>query len=282
MGARLTGRRALVTGASRGIGAAIAQRLAAEGADVAVTARTREPGGHLPGSLDEAAERIARHGRRAAVIVADLTDPQQRTDVVAQAAEQLGGPVDILVNNAAAAIYQPLLEYPLRRRHLTFEANVHAPLDLMQAAAPAMAEAGAGWIVNISSATTRHAAGPPFELVPPGTSMAVYGASKAALNRITHGMGVELSGTGVRVNTVQPKAAVLSEGAQRLVGATVRPDQVERMEEMVEGVLLLCDCAPEVTARTCVSLELIDEFGAEVRGLDGGPLAPDTTGEEPA
>lgn len=272
MSARFEGRRALVTGASRGIGAAVAQRLAAEGADVAITARTREPGGHLPGSLDETARHITRHGRKAAVIVADLTDPQQRADVVAQASTQLGGPIDILVNNAAAAIYQPLLEYPLKRRHLTFEANVHAPLDLMQAAAPAMAEAGAGWIVNVSSATTRHIDGPPFELVPPGTSMAVYGASKAALNRITHGMGVEMFGTGVRVNTVQPKAAVLSEGAQKLVGSTVRPDQVEKMEQMVEGVLLLCDCAPETTARTCVSLELIDEFGAEVRGLDGGPL----------
>ncbi len=279
---RFAGRRALVTGASRGIGAAIAQRLAAEGADVAITARTREPGDRLPGSLDETAARIASHGRTAAVIVADLTDPDSRADVVAQASAQLGGPIDILVNNAAAAIYQPLLEYPLKRRQITFEANVHAPLDLMQAAAPAMVQAGEGWIVNISSATARHADGPPFDLVEPGTAMAVYGASKAALDRLTHGMGVELYGTGVRVNTVQPRAAVLSEGARALVGETIRPDQVESMEQMVEGVLAACDCPPEVTARVCVSLDLIDEFGAEVRALDGGPLDESTAKEESA
>ncbi|GAA4803555.1 SDR family NAD(P)-dependent oxidoreductase [Tomitella cavernea] len=279
---RFSGRRALVTGASRGIGAAIAERLAAEGADVVITARTQDPGGPLGGSLAETADRLRAYGGTVGTITADLTDPEQRAGIVERTVELLGGPIDVLVNNAAAAIYQPLLEYPLKRRQITFEANVHAPLDLMQAAAPGMVGAGEGWIVNVSSATARHAAGPPFDLVPPGTAMAVYGASKAALDRITHGMGVELYGTGVRVNTVQPKAAVLSEGARNLVGDTIRPDQVESMEQMVEGVLAACDCPPEVTARVCVSLDLIDEFGAEVRGLDGGPLEQSTAKEESA
>ncbi|WP_024794725.1 SDR family NAD(P)-dependent oxidoreductase [Tomitella biformata] len=269
MGKRFEGRRAVVTGSSRGIGAAVAERLAAEGADVVITARTLGPGGRLPGSLEETAERLRGYGGKVEMVVADLTDPESRSPVVLKAAELLGGPIDILVNNAAAAIYQPLADYPLRRRQLTFEANVHAPLDLMQAAIPPMVEAGAGWIVNVSSATARHHAGPPFDLVPPGTSMAVYGASKAALNRITHGMGAELYGTGVRVNTVQPRAAVLTEGAKSLVGATVRPDQIEALEEMVEGVLALCDCPADVTGQVCVSLDLIDKWNLTTRGLDG-------------
>lgn len=269
MGKRFEGRRAVVTGSSRGIGAGVAERLAAEGADVVITARTLGPGGHLPGSLEETAERLRRYGGKVEMVVADLTDPESRSQVIAKAAELLGGPIDILVNNAAAAIYQPLADFPLRRRHLTFEANVHAPLDLMQAAAPGMVEAGAGWIVNVSSATARHRPGPPFDLVPPGTSMAIYGASKAALNRITHGMGAELYGTGVRVNTVEPRAAVLSEGAKKLVGTTVRPDQVEAIEEMVEGVLALCDCPADVTGQVCVSLDLIEQWDLTTRGLDG-------------
>lgn len=266
---RFTGRRAVVTGASRGIGAGVAERLAAEGADVVVTARTLRPGGHLPGSLEETVERLRGYGGKVDAVVADLTDAADRGRVLPEAAELLGGPIDILVNNAAAAIYQPLADYPLRRRHLTFEANVHAPLDLMQAAAPAMAGHGAGWIVNLSSATARHAAGPPFELVPPGTNMVVYGASKAALNRISHGMGVDLHGTGVRVNTVQPRAAVLSEGARTLIGETIRPDQVESMEQMVEAVAALCDCPEDVTGASFVSLDLIEDWDLTVRGLDG-------------
>src|SRR5690606_15426904 len=125
----LQGRRALVTGASRGIGAALARRLAAEGAAVAVTARTLDAHPTLPGSLREVVETIRSAGGTAVASEADLVDVEQRSGIVRIAEDQLGGPIDILVNNAAAAIYEPLEGYPLRRRHLTFEANVHAPLD---------------------------------------------------------------------------------------------------------------------------------------------------------
>ena len=268
---RLDGRRALVTGASRGIGSAVAERLAAEGADVVLSARTREKHDHLPGSLLETQERLARYGTTVGVVVADLTDPEARARVVPEAVRLLGGPVEILVNNAAAAIYQPLVDFPLRRRHVIFEANVHAPFDLAQAVAPAMVAAGEGWIVNLSSGSTRPDEGPPFARGARYAAMAVYGASKAALDRLTNGLAAELSGSGVRVNTVQPRAAVLSEGAAELVGAALRPDQVESMEEMVEGVVALCDCPADVTGRVTVSLDLIAEWGLEVHGLDGAP-----------
>ncbi|MDV6269317.1 SDR family NAD(P)-dependent oxidoreductase [Rhodococcus globerulus] len=269
---RFEGKRAIVTGSSRGIGAGVAERLAAEGADVVLTARTLNPGGQLPGSLEQTAERIRKYGTTVEIVVADLTDEEQRNQVVVQAVEKLGGTIDILVNNAAAAIYQPLSGYPLRRRRLVFEANVHAPLDLMQDVAPAMIASGGGWIVNISSGTTKPWQGPPFTVIEPGTSMSVYGASKAALNRISNGMGVELYGRGVRVNTIEPRAAVLSEGAAALVGDTIRPDQVESMEEMVEAVVALCDCSPNITAQSYVSLDLIDEWALAVYGLDGLPM----------
>lgn len=272
MAGRFARRRALVTGASRGIGAAIAQRLAADGADVAITARTLEQHGHLAGSLLETQERLRRYGTNVAIVVADLTDEHDRARIVPEAAEALGGPIAILVNNAAAAIYMPLAEFPLKRRRIVFEANVHAPLDLAQAVVPAMRETGEGWIVNISSGSTRLAEGPPFVLGPQGTTLAVYGASKAALNRITNALGVELYGTGIRVNTIEPRAAVWSEGAAELVGATLRPDQIESMEEMVEGVVALCDCPADVTGRITVSLDLIAEWRLMVHGLDGAPL----------
>lgn len=268
---RFGGRRALVTGASRGIGAGIAERLAAEGADVAITARTLDRNDRIGGSLNETAARLRRYGGTVAVVVADLTDEEDRARVVPEAVEALGGRVEILVNNAAAAIYDSLATFPLKRRRIVFEANVHATLDLAQAVIPAMSEAGEGWIVNLSSATARHWDGPPFDLGAQGTTIALYGASKAALNRITNGLAAELHGTGVRVNTVEPRAAVLSEGAAALVGETLRPDQIESMEEMVEAVVGLCDCPEDVTGRVTVSLDLIADWALKVHNLDGTP-----------
>ena len=274
MPGRFAGRRAVVTGASRGIGAGIAERLAAEGADVVITARTKAAHDQLAGSLDETAARLAEYGTSVGIVVADLTDPDGRLRIVPEAEALLGGPVEILVNNAAAAIYMPVAEFSMKRRHILFEANVQAPLDLAQQAVPAMREAGEGWIVNLSSATARPWAGPPFTLGPQGATLTMYGASKAALNRMTNGLAAELYGTGIRVNTVEPRAAVLSEGAEALVGSTLKPEQIESMEAMVEGVMALCDCPPDLTGRSCVSLDLIDELGVTVRGLDGRELGP--------
>ena len=269
---RFEGRRAVVTGASRGIGAATAERLAAEGADVVITARTLDRHDHLPGSLNETAERVSRHGGRVGIVVADLTDERDRARVIPEADDHLGGPVEILVNNAAAAIYQPVADFPLKRRRIIFEANVHATLDLAQAVIPSMRAAGEGWIVNLSSGSTRPWNGPPFDTGAQGTTLTIYGASKCALNRITNGLGAELHGTGIRVNTVEPRAAVLSEGAAELVGSTLRPDQIESMEEMVEGVVALCDCPEDVTGQVTVSLDLIADWGLTVHALDGSPL----------
>lgn len=266
----LRGRRALVTGSSRGIGAALAERLAAEGADVVVTGRTRrEHDSRLAGSLESVVDRLAVHGTCVGSVVADLTDAEERERLVPEAERLLGGPVEILVNNAAAAIYEPLLDFPLRRRRLVFEANVHAPLDLAQAVLPAMVRRGEGWIVNLSSATARLRPGPPFTLVPPGTAMAVYGSSKAALNRLTNGLAAEVHGTGVRVNTVEPRFGVLTEGADALVGDLVDPSAMESVEEMVEGALAMCRCPEDVTGEVGVSLDLLARWDLEVRGLDG-------------
>jgi NAD(P)-dependent dehydrogenase (short-subunit alcohol dehydrogenase family) len=281
MAARFEGRRAVVTGASRGIGAAIAERLAAEGADVAITARTLAQHDHLSGSLTATATRLREYGRRVAIVVADLTDPEARARVVPDAVDAIGGPIDILVNNAAAAVYQPVADFSLKRRRIIFEANVHAPLDLSQAVIPAMRDAGEGWIVNVSSATARPWDGPPFELGTQGSTLTLYGASKAALNRIANGLAAELYGSGIRVNTVEPRAAVLSEGAEALVGTTLRPDQIESMEEMVEGVVALCDCPEHVTGRVAVSLDLIAEWSLAVRNLDG-TCRPGGAGQSPS
>jgi NAD(P)-dependent dehydrogenase (short-subunit alcohol dehydrogenase family) len=265
-------RTAIVTGASRGIGAGIAERLAAEGAAVAIVARTLDVHATLPGSLNETAQRLRAYGNPVAIVAADLTDGDDRARIVPTAVEQLGGSIDLLVNNAAAAMYAQPSEMPLKRRRITYEVNVHAPLDLAQATLPAMLEQGEGWIVNVSSATGKLDPGPPFKMEGLAATTGMYGSSKAALNRETNALAHELWGRGIRVNTVEPRAAVMSEGAEILAGHVIREDQKESMEEMVEAAVYLCDCDAETTGQVFVSLDLIADRGVTVMTLDGiGP-----------
>ncbi len=275
MGA-LDGRVVLVTGASRGIGAGVAQRFAAEGAAVAITARTADPDPRLPdGTLKDTLALIEGTGARGMFVAADMSDADDRARIVPAVEAELG-PVDVLVNNAAAAMYMPNAEIPLKRRRLTFEINVHGPIDLAQGVVPGMRERGEGWIVNISSATSKHPKGPPFD---PGFKMGFttgsYGASKAALERFTTGLAAELYGDHIAVNTLAPVAAVRTPGADLLVGDVMdaNPDIVESLELFVEATLALATCDPATTTgRVLSSRPYLEELGREVRALDGGPL----------
>jgi NAD(P)-dependent dehydrogenase (short-subunit alcohol dehydrogenase family) len=245
MGRACDGRTALITGASRGIGAAIARRLAAEGAAVAVTARTVDEPGPLAGTLRETVAAIEAGGGRAVAIGADLSDAAARARIVPEAEAALG-PVDILVNNAAAAFYLPAAEIPLKRRRLLFELNLHAPVDLAQAVLPAMRARGRGWIVNISSATSRHPRGPLRGATALGTTSTMYGASQAALERFTTGLAAEVDGEGIAVNSLAPVAAVRTPGADALVGdfLDANPAIVEELDYFVDAALVLCACDP--------------------------------------
>lgn len=273
MGQRFRGKNVVVTGSSRGIGAGLAHRLAAEGANLALVARTLEAHPTLPGSLRQTAEICRGYGVDVHLITADLGDGEARQAIVPEALDKLGS-IDILVNNAAAAIYASLLDYPLKRRRLMTEINVHAPVDLAQGVIPHMLERGSGWILNVSSATAELPDGPPFRTEGVATKIGVYGMTKAALNRITTALAVELHGSGIRVNTIEPKAAVLSEGADVLVGGSLRDDQIESLEAMVESMLILCECEPDRTGLTARSLDLLDQDGVTVMTLDGSAAYP--------
>jgi len=269
MSSRFSGRRAVVTGSSRGIGAGIAERLAAEGADVVLVARTLEAIDGLSGSLRQTQAVCERYGTTVGCVVADLTDDTARSRVILRARDLLGGPVDILVNNAAAAIAHSIADVSPEQQRLAYECNVIAPLSLAQAAIPDMREAGEGWIVNLTSAGAHLPEGPPFYLGPQGSTMELYGATKAALNRITSGLAGDLYGSGIRVNAVGPRVAVMSEGFADLIGDQLPAELFESLEEIVEAVTALCDCPADITGRVFSSLDLIDKWGLSVRGLDG-------------
>ena len=183
----LLGQRALVTGASRGIGAACAVRLAEAGADVALLARS------APELLRTAAE-VRSHGRVALPLPADVTDAAAIEAACSRAELELG-PIDILVNNAGGPIFQStVLGVRPEGWNKVFELNLTSALRLCQRLGLPMTERGHGCIVNVSSI----AAHAPWPAITP------YGAAKAGMRHLTQTLAAELGDRGVRVNAVSP------------------------------------------------------------------------------
>jgi citronellol/citronellal dehydrogenase len=264
---RFEGKNALVTGASRGIGAATAERLAAEGANVALVARPVARSANAPGTLAGTAARLRAYGTSIITLEADLFEPDDRAEIVPTAARLLGGVLDVLVNSAATNMPHTLVDYALERRRRLFELNFHAPLDLTQAVLPGMLEMAQGWVVNVSSGSARHIPGPPFGVAGLGRVQGAYGASKAALNRMSNALAAELYGSGIRVNTIEPRAAVRSDGAVARGVDVIPASMFEPMEAMVEATVELCCCEAARTGGSYVSLDLLEELGLEVWSL---------------
>jgi citronellol/citronellal dehydrogenase len=253
----MEGRVAVITGASRGIGAHIAELFAAEGAAVALVARTAEPGtSRLPGSLEEVVGRIRGRGGQAVALRADLTDPDDLESIAARAAEALG-PVDTLVNNAGVNFYGPALAVTARRYGLMFQINVHAPFRLCQVLIPGMVERGRGWVLNITSKQARNPKGPPYpEWARDGS--VPYAMCKTALERLTTGLAAELEGTGVSVNALGTSGLVVTPGVAAVAPHTPESVPVEPDDAMPEAALRLCTAPPgAITGRIAYSMELL-------------------------
>jgi len=251
------GRVAIVTGASRGIGAAIAERLAAAGARVACSARTIEPTEKAPGSLQETVERITAAGGEAVPIRCDLNLPEDRAELVEQTVDQLG-PVDILVNNGAITFYMPFTEFTEKRWRLMFEVQARAPFELAQMVVPGMIERGEGWILNISSRAAGHPPGPPFEPVHRDWGFSAYGQAKGALDRLSTGLAAELFVDGIRVNSLAPWDNVATPGAS--THDLVNEFSLEDVSVMAEAALALCSGPPTLTGRVAYSQPILAEL----------------------
>ena len=251
----LEGKVALVTGASRGIGAAIAERFAEAGARVAISARTLDPVEKYEGSLSETVERIRDAGGEAIALQADLAKQSDRQRLVAETVDQLG-PVEILVNNAAITYYMPFTEFTEKRYNLMFEVQVRAPYELSQMVVPGMRDHGEGWILNITSRAGIHPQGPPYEPIHREWGFSVYGMVKAALDRFTTGLAAELYDDGIAVNSLAPWDNVATPGA----GAhdLVKGFALEDISFMTEAALALCSCdAKRLTGRVAYSQPLL-------------------------
>ena len=216
----LQGQKALVTGATSGLGRAIALQLARDGAEVIVHGRDAARGA-------QTVEAIRAEGGRARFVAGDLSDPAS----IKRLAEDVGE-IDILVNNAGFSAWGPTADFAVATFDSLFASNVRAPFYLVAAFAPAMAARGTGSIINISSMAGR--------LGLPGG--AAYGATKAALASLTQAWAAEFSPRGVRVNAVAPGPIYTRPESRELfdtLGATTALHRAADPAEIAEVVAFL-------------------------------------------
>ena len=216
----LDGLGALVTGASSGIGKAVAEELGRRGADVIVHGRDAGRGGAV-------VDAISAEGGTARFVAADLSDPAELDELVQQA-----GAVDILVNNAGFSWFGPTAELDVAAFDRLFAANVRAPYFLVAALAPRMAARSSGSIINMSSMSGQIGL----------AGAAAYGAAKAAIASMTRAWAAEFSPRGVRVNAIAP-GPVYTGGAVRerteALGTTTLLNRAARPEEIAEVIAFL-------------------------------------------
>lgn len=253
----LAGKVAIVTGASRGIGEAIAIRYAMEGAKVIVSARTVEEGDHiLQGSINSVVKRIEDAGGEAHAVRCDLSLEEHRENLIKEA-EGVYGPVDILCNNAAVTYFVPVTDFKEKHFRLMFEVQVYAPFHLSQLVLPKMIERRSGWILNISS----HAALHPNKSAG-GRGGTVYGMCKAALERFTTGLASEVFNDGVGVNVISP-GLVATPGVlhHKLVTDETPKERITPVENMAEACLRLSYGDPkEITGKITYAADMLKDY----------------------
>jgi citronellol/citronellal dehydrogenase len=247
---KLEGKVAIVTGASRGIGKAIALALAKEGANVVVAARTEQEGGRLPGTIHMTADEIHALGRRALAIRTDVTKEESVEELARRTVQEFGA-IDILVNNAGINFAAKVLDIPIKRWDLVIAVNLRGTFLCTKAVLPSMVKRRSGNIINLSSVV--------------GTRMIMfdvaYGVAKAAIERFTRGLAEELKEYNIAVNALCPSLTDTEGFGQWMPGVDrsgwQRPEMWGRY-----AVFLANQDASSLTGKVLIAEELV-ELGAD-------------------
>lgn len=238
----LTGRVAVVTGASRGIGKALAIRLAQEGADVVIAAKTEQSSEQLPGSIYETADAISARGRRALAIPTDVRSEEAVRAMIERTVLEFGR-IDILINNAGAIWLQPVLNTPPKKFDLMMNVNVRAAYLGAYFALPHMQKQRWGHILNMCPRLTRH----------PSAGRTCYMISKLGMAWLALGIAEEHRENNIAANTLWPRTPIESQ-------ATINWKMGNRSEWRTPEIL--CDACMAIFAQEPANYsghQLIDE-----------------------
>jgi len=248
----LRGKTLFVTGGSRGIGLAIAKRVARDGANVVIAAKTVEPHPKLPGTIFTAADEIEEAGGKALPLQMDLREEEQVRHAVDKAVEHFGG-IDMLLNNASAINLTGTLETPLKRFDLMFDINVRGTFAASQACLPHLMKGGNPHILTLS---------PPLNMEPAWFAPHVaYTMSKYGMSMCVLGMAREFQDRGVAVNALWPRTVIHTAALNQLPGVEI--DKTRKPEIMADAAhaILTRD------SRECTGNFFIDEEALKQAGI---------------
>lgn len=274
---KLNGKVAIVTGASRGIGEAIARVFAAEGAKVVCAARSLKEGDHklFKGSLNTTVAEIKAAGGTALAVQTDLSKEQECAALVAKAREAFG-PVDILVNNAAVSYFLPVKDLTVKQWDISWAVGPRGMFVLCHEVLPEMIKRKSGAIINISSSGAIGPGRGPYKGEPPERGGSLYGAEKAAMERFTQGLAQEVYRYGISVTCLSPSQLVPTPGTVYFKMATSMNDPRGEPPEMMARACLLLASEPldKVTGRVTYSQQILKEFGWIKKGKGVGIDTP--------
>jgi len=266
---KLNGRSVFVSGGSRGIGLAIARACAAEGARIAVAAKTAETHPKLPGTIYTAAEQIEAAGGRALPLVCDIRDEAQIEAAVARTAEAFGG-IDVCINNASAISLTPTLETPLKRYDLMAAINARGTFAVTKACLPHLLRSDRAHILTLS---------PPLDFSARWFKNHVaYSLAKYGMSILSLGWAAEFEGR-VAVNCLWPRTTIDTAAVRNLLGGADVANASRRPEIMGDAAAAILAKGLDFTGWFC-----LDDLVLAAEGVDGfnqyavspgGPLTPD-------
>ncbi len=264
----LNGKTLFITGASRGIGLAIALRAARDGANIAIIAKTTEPHPKLPGTIFTAAKEIEAAGGKALPIMCDIRFEEQVTDAVAQTVAKFGG-IDICVNNASAISLTGTLDTPMKRYDLMNGINARGTYLCSQATLPHLLKAKNPHILNLS---------PPLNMKPHwfgghvAYTMAKYGMSMCVL-----GMAEEFKAQGVGVNALWPRTVIATSAVMNLLGGEAVIAASRKPEILGDAAhAILTKDAKTFSGNFCIDEEVLLADGLTPAGLAKYLMTPGT------
>ncbi|HEV8579007.1 MAG TPA: NAD(P)-dependent oxidoreductase [Thermoanaerobaculia bacterium] len=277
--ADLRGRTLFITGGSRGIGKAIALRAAADGANVAIAAKTAEPHPKLPGTIHTAAEEIEAAGGKALPLQVDIRDEEQIAQAVAKTVATFGG-LDILVNNASAINLTGTLQTPMKRFDLMWSVNARGTFACSQACIPYLKQSSNPHILTLS---------PPLNLDPGWfRNHVAYTLSKYGMSLCVLGMAEEFKADGVAVNALWPRTVIATAALAMLPSGFMKPENCRQPEIVADAAhVILTRDSRSATGNFYIDEEVLREAGVtdfeRYAVQPGRPLLPDLfLGEPPA